>query len=252
MVYALNSLLRSRNDGLFYQSTFNGYAAPATKAKNLNMTKVASPDRTRKGQQTRERIKKGFHRALEHKNHRSITIEDICRESEIAVGGFYFHFKSQELLLQEVITEYFEDLSKQLESTISGRNVSESIEQAVEVFLKYYQERRGLTRCIQQLIRGGTETAHQWQEATTPTVRMLAKNIYNEGRHRSQEEALFLATSIIKLTTSALNIHYFFRKKEKSSGGLTSNEVMDLIINMCYRVVNIEAFQEDISILPQP
>ena len=73
-----------------------------------------------KGERTRHRIKAGFAALLERKSFASITIAEICRESDITVGGFYFHFASQDELLNEVMWEYSDGLGQALDEALKA------------------------------------------------------------------------------------------------------------------------------------
>ncbi|HEY3888124.1 MAG TPA: TetR/AcrR family transcriptional regulator, partial [Caulobacteraceae bacterium] len=125
-----------------------------------------------KGERTRQRIKQAFADLLGGKSFTSVTIADICRTSDITVGGFYFHFPSQEALLDEVMAEYLGGLLDDFEAALdNGAGLAEAV---CGAFLKAYSERVGLARTFQQLTRLRSDYAARWRLASEGAMARLA------------------------------------------------------------------------------
>ena len=204
--------------------------------------KAAKPEkgavRSSKGERTRERIKQGFVKALDERNHARVTIEDICRQADITVGGFYFHYQNQQLLLEEVIGEYVSALAASFEAATNPVDLSGSIEKIVNTFTNAYSEAPGLTRTFQQLVRTQTETAEIWRKAIAPCIEKLSNAILAEQAALSEEKANFLAASIVSLATLAFNPQYFLRSKRASATAQGADEVSQTVIALCRRLIS--------------
>ena len=127
-----------------------------------NPDAAAIPRSRSKGELTRERIKLGFIKALDSKSHLKITIDDICQNADITVGGFYFHFKNQQALLDEVVSDYITALVARLDAAVDENDLELSVTGIIDAFLSAYSEQEGLTRCFQQLVRTQTEFTRVW------------------------------------------------------------------------------------------
>ena len=188
-----------------------------------------------KGELTRERIKLGFIKALDSKNHLKITIDDICQNADITVGGFYFHFKNQQTLLDEVVSDYITALVARLDAAVDENDLELSVTGIIDAFLSAYSEQEGLTRCFQQLVRTQTAFTRIWQERSAPCTRRLARAIRRVRGGLSEQKSMFLAISIVTVATTALNVDYFTRAHKSGAGGRAS--IAATVTTMCQRMV---------------
>ena len=189
-----------------------------------------------KGELTRERIKRGFISALDSKNHLKVTIDDICQNADITVGGFYFHFKNQQILLDEVVSEYIAALVARLDAAIDD-DLDRSVQGIVDAFLSAYSEQEGLTRCFQQLVRTQTDFARVWQQQSAPCTQRLARAIRRARGGLSERKSTFLAISIVTVATTALNVDYFMRAHKPGATAESRASIAATVTAMCRRMV---------------
>jgi AcrR family transcriptional regulator len=165
-----------------------------------------------KGERTRQRIKAAFSELLEVKSFTSVTIADICRISEITVGGFYFHFASQEDLLDEVMAEYVERLIGEVDAALAGSRPEPAARAVCQAFLKAYSERSGLARTFQQLTRMRSDYAARWRSASEPAIARLGETLRLERPGLTAERARFLAYALVTMIISKLDLVYVYRE----------------------------------------
>ncbi|HEY5008254.1 MAG TPA: TetR/AcrR family transcriptional regulator [Caulobacteraceae bacterium] len=173
------------------------------------------PERARqgaKGERTRQRIKEAFADLLGGKSFTSVTIADICRTSDITVGGFYFHFPSQEALLDEVMAEYLGGLVGDFEAAVD-RTSAGLAEAVCGAFLKAYSERVGLARTFQQLTRMRADYAIRWRLASEGAKARLAMRLERARPDLAPERALFLAYALVTMIVSKLDLVYVYRDR---------------------------------------
>lgn len=174
----------------------------------------ATPERAERGRQgakgerTRARIKAAFADLLRAKGFAQVTIADICRSADITVGGFYFHFASQEALLDEAMAEYAADLMADLEAALAGEGFAERVTGA---FLAAYADRTGLARTFQQLTRMRADYAERWREASGPWMQSLASRLRQARPDLAEPQALFLAYALTAMITTRLDIVFVYR-----------------------------------------
>jgi AcrR family transcriptional regulator len=174
------------------------------------------PERARqgaKGERTKQRIKAAFAELLAARGFASITIADICRTSDITVGGFYFHYASQEDLLDEVMAEYIETLVGDFDAAIDDRRGAALAEAVCGAFLKAYSEQMGLARTFQQLTRMRADYAARWRAASEAGMRRLGASLAAERPDLAPDRALFLAYALVTMIMSKLDLVYVYRDR---------------------------------------
>ena len=68
----------------------------------------------------KDRIIHSAYELFSTKGYEKTTIEGIIKQAECSKGGFYHHFKSKEEILEVIISNYIEDLSKYFENIVSN------------------------------------------------------------------------------------------------------------------------------------
>jgi AcrR family transcriptional regulator len=191
----------------------------------MTATKPARTRQNNKGERTRERIKAAIAELLETKSFASVTIADICRTSDITVGGFYFHFASQEDLLDEVMTEYVDDLVASFAAALAEDRRSDLARAVCGAFLDAYSQRGGLARTFQQLTRMRSDYAERWRRASEGAIGRLGEILNLERPDLSPERSRFLGYALITMIMSKLDLVYVYREQTieaaaASRGGL--------------------------------
>jgi AcrR family transcriptional regulator len=172
-----------------------------------------------KGERTRLRIKAAFGELLEVKSFATVTIADICRTSDITVGGFYFHFASQEELLDEVMAEYVGDLISDVRAAMAEAR-DDALAQAVcGAFVGVYSQRAGLARTFQQLTRMRSDYAARWRQASEKTIAQLGEILAQERPDLSDERARFLGYALIIMIMSKLDLVYVYQEHAAGAAG---------------------------------
>ena len=196
-----------------------------TNAANLAPDKPERGRQGAKGERTRQRIKTAFADLLGVKSFTSVTIADICRTSDITVGGFYFHFASQEALLDEVMGEYLEALVGDFDAALEGDERGDLAAAVCGAFLKAYSERIGLARTFQQLTRMRTDYALRWRLASEVEMGKLAARLRTERPDLAPDRARFLAYGLVTMIVSRLDLVYVYRDRSGRTGS-TPREVL--------------------------
>lgn len=167
-----------------------------------------------KGERTRQRIKAAFAELLESKSFSSVTIADICRTADITVGGFYFHFASQDALLDEVMSEHIAALVGDLEAALDAPSAAGALAEAVcGAFIEAYATRVGLARTFLQLTRMRAEYAARWRTASGPAMRRLAVRLCAERADLAPPQGSFLAYALVTMIVSKLDLVYVYRDR---------------------------------------
>lgn len=168
-----------------------------------------------KGERTRARIKEAFCELLARKSFASLTISDICRTADITVGGLYFHFASQDALLDEVMWEYVDELGRALDEAMEakGERLADSVCAAL---VGAYQERNGLARTFQQLRRMRAAYAERWRAIIGPRIVRMAAILSRKRPDLSASKTMFLAHALMTMTVSQLDLAYVYGDRHRT------------------------------------
>jgi len=191
----------------------------------------------KKGARTRRRIKDAFAVLLERKSFASITVTDICRSAEMTVGGLYFHFKSQDALLDEVMHEYAEALWRRADHV---RKETGSIRQAraiCEVFLKGYELAPGVARAYHQLTRTRPDYTQAWRADSEPRITELVALLRGDRPDMAPRKARFLAYALVTMIVSQLDLAFSPRERTKTIMRAPRSEILQNLMLLWTRMV---------------
>ncbi len=176
----------------------------------------SSEERSNKGERTRARVKIAFSELLARKSFAAITISDICRTSDITVGGFYFHFANQDALLEEVMWEYADELGLALDRAMEAADAR--LANAIcAALVSAYQEQNGLARSFQQLRRTRAEYAARWRAVMGTRIVRLAVLLSRERPDLSPSKVTFLAHALITMVLSQLDLAYVYVDRRQTA-----------------------------------
>jgi len=192
---------------------------------------------SKKGDRTRERIKSAFSHLLDGKSFASITIADICQSADITVGGFYFHFGSQEELLDEVMVEHLARLVADVEAALAGADGDAVVAAVCRAFVSAYSERSGLARTFQRLTRMRADYAARWRQASAPTIVQLGAKLEAERPELAPPRARFLAYALITMIISKLDQVYVYKEYMGSKPGGRSDGLERDLVTIWLRMV---------------
>src|SRR5262245_59283539 len=85
--------------------------APAPRPELLAGEQLPSPPRQRRSLENRERVKAAALRLFSRNGYARTSIDDIAAEAELAVGGFYLHFRTKRQLLVALMDDFLHALS---------------------------------------------------------------------------------------------------------------------------------------------
>jgi AcrR family transcriptional regulator len=193
-----------------------------------------------KGERTRHRIKTGFAGLLERKSFASITIAEICRESDITVGGFYFHFASQDELLNEVMWEYSDSLGQALDEALKAGSGGRLASAFCNAFLIAYESQNGLARAFQQLTRMRLDYAARWRAANEPRIASLADILQGERPELKPDKARFLAHALVTMVMSQLDLTYVYRGPERRHVKPVREDVARNLVALWTRMTDVK------------
>lgn len=194
----------------------------------------------KKGARTRRRIKDAFATLLDKKSFASITVTEICRSAEMTVGGLYFHFKSQETLLDEVMAEYAEGLWKRVDHALKEAGFARQGRALCEAFFKTYELQPGVARAYHQLTRARLEYTQAWRTESEPRIAALAATVRGDRPEMLPRKARFLAYALMTMIVSQLDLIFSPRERARTSAQAARGEVLQRLVLSWSRLVTAE------------
>lgn len=112
-----------------------------------------------KGERTKELIKDTILKLVHDKGYPNIRLKDICEETGLTVGAFYFHYKDKDQALEEVAMQC---VVERLESTLVALDkpgLEQQIQAVIESFMRGYADPELVeqTRMIYFMVTNSTE-----------------------------------------------------------------------------------------------
>ena len=89
--------------------------------------KNAKNQREKQAYNTKKRVISTMMQLMTHKDFEKLSIRDICRESGISTGTFYYHFGSKENLLQKMYKDYCLEFEESVMEKLEGLDHVEKI-----------------------------------------------------------------------------------------------------------------------------
>jgi AcrR family transcriptional regulator len=161
-----------------------------TKARQ-GTAKTQGAPRSKKGQQTRERLVEASKKVFERDGFLEARIVDIAEEANLAPGGFYHYFDSKEQLFLEVAQRQEERLTAPPDGASAPSDISpmDRIRRANRLYLERYREEAALMGVIEQVSRYDEDvnaarmaTMKHFVERAERSIRGLQKEGYVDAR----------------------------------------------------------------------
>ena len=151
--------------------------AVARVRRNAVRTKPAAP-KTKRGRETRERLKTALVELLQERAYQEIRLEDITDRAGSRVSLFYHYFQSKADIAQEVLT----DMLESFKSEVGRRQKKEAdplstIHYANQRMVALYANNPGAMRCLIDSKDGAAPFAQTWRSITLDWNRRIASSI---------------------------------------------------------------------------
>jgi AcrR family transcriptional regulator len=129
------------------------------------------PVRSKKGEQTRSKIKAAARRALGRKLPADLQLVDVCRAAGVTVGAFYWHFANKEAVVEEVAIDVIGETFDKLRQ-IGGQDLYEAFYTVNAVFIGA-RDLKLLARTTYVLIRTSLPVYEVWWRARRGLIEQL-------------------------------------------------------------------------------
>lgn len=105
---------------------------------------------TPKGLQTRERILKASGRVFSRRGYAASGVADICKASDLAVGGFYRYFSGKEDVLKDIVADLGGKLSERLSSRPPAKTAEAEIRAVAERYFAFVEENKAFYQTLRE------------------------------------------------------------------------------------------------------
>lgn len=160
--------------------------------------RAPSPPKAEKdtrGERTRKKIKKTIARIVRRKDISEFTLADICSAAEITTGAFYFHFKSKEDAIEEMVADESHELYQSVLTGTSSDNLNLFLRDLVSSITSYHHTNKKLPRAMQVTINASPAAHDAWLSARRPLVDKMERLIAEARRAKglSTDSSRYLA-----------------------------------------------------------
>jgi len=165
--------------------------------KKQDVKQEAAPS-PRRGDRTRQQIKKAIAKLANNKDLSQITLAEICETAQLTTGALYFHFAGREEAIEEMVIDQVASLygAQLREPSDSFRTFVAKI---VDANTEFCIRNKQMPRVIATSIFTRPKVYAAWLEARDPVVHALRALIAEEraSHSLSMEEAPYLALFIL-------------------------------------------------------
>lgn len=155
-------------------------AAIATVARpvrrNAVVRKPAAPS-TKRGSETRERLKEAAARVLERIGYRALRLNDIAAEADVNVSLVYHYFSGKADITNEVLNDVIERLTVELPRQKGEGEPFEAILSANRHLIQLYERTPGLMRCLLHFDEEEVEFSQLYRRLSVDWNRRVARDI---------------------------------------------------------------------------
>jgi AcrR family transcriptional regulator len=155
-------------------------AAIATVARpvrrNAVVRKPAAPS-TKRGSETRERLKEAAARVLERIGYRALRLNDIAAEADVNVSLVYHYFSGKADITSEVLNDVIERLSAEAPRQKGEGDRFETILAANRHLIGLYERTPGLMRCLLHFDEEEAEFSQIYRRLSVDWNRRVARDI---------------------------------------------------------------------------
>ena len=162
-----------------------------------------------------------------------LSIADVCQSAGITVGGFYFHFRNLEQVVDELAIEFVERLQSGILEQMSGKAEdyipAVSLE-AAAIFCKH----SGVARALIQLTRTSDSHRNIWQQVYN-SIRLRQQALMEqEYRRFSAIEHSIVSHAVVIALFAELTRCYIFREGPRAD---SPKDVAQEVGEFCLRLV---------------
>ncbi len=143
---------------------------------NAVRTKPAAP-KTKRGQETRKRLKTALTKLLQERAYQEIRLEDITDQAGSRVSLFYHYFQSKADIAQEVLTDMLEAFKLEVGRRQKEADPLAMIHYANQRMVALYANNPGAMRCLIDSKDDPAPFTQTWRTITLDWNRRIAASI---------------------------------------------------------------------------
>ena len=155
--------------------------------------------------QTRRRIKDAVVLLLERSDYSQLSVANICDAADIAVGGFYFHFKNKEEAIAEVFDQHYSSLWESLRVSSKYGDLFSAVHHANLAFVRAVSSHPGVSRCFNQYAALDQDLVRLWEASAKQWAREFAASVAdNPAVIAASEDEAFLQIYVLLGCTDSM------------------------------------------------
>ena len=169
-----------------------GASKLSTRRSNAVLVKPPQPT-TKRGQDTRERLKLSLNILLQTRSYHEIGIRDITKKADLPIGVFYRYFQGKADITQEVLEEILSKFVSKVVGRSKGGKEITAIHYANQCMVALYSENPGAMRCLVEVRERGTPFENMWRRLTLDWNLRIAASIKNQFPGSDEDGATYVA-----------------------------------------------------------
>lgn len=189
-----------------------------------------------RGLRTRNKIKQAARKLLNERGFRSMRVEDITQEAEVAYGLFYRYFHDLREITHELCIEIFEQINKDavaLPFTLDPYDWIYAIHLSA---VKPFAENPGVLACMFELSKDFDEFGDIWKTAAHEWNLQVAKFLQKVAKFPKQR-ARQMAFALGAMTEGVIYQTLIRHTEDLIKMGKSAEDIAEIIAVMWYRAI---------------
>ncbi len=209
--------------------------------RNAVNRKPSAPT-TRRGSQTRDKLKEACVRVLERMGYRAMRLADIAEEAEVNVSLLYHYFTGKADLTHEILAELLDQRKVRDLIGPATDDRFDAILRANQLVTRTYAETPGLMRCLLHFDEEEAEFSKLYQKISNDWSQRVARDIARRcpDSPLSENERLMIAYALGGMVDNFLFEKYVDRNPDFATSFTTQEEVSRFLSIIWYRALYLE------------
>jgi TetR/AcrR family transcriptional regulator, ethionamide resistance regulator len=211
--------------------------APSPRQRRNSVTREIVSPTTKRGSQTRERLKEAAKTTLERIGYRNMRLSDIADEAGVNMSLLYHYWRGKAEITHEILQELIQSLSDS-GSAVSGKaSPFASILAANRIVVETYEKSPGLMRCLLHFDEEEVDFSVLYRDVSHHWNSKIAASMERHYPNSNARERLMIAYALGGMVDSFLFELYVDRNPALIENFASSEDVARFLAILWYRAV---------------
>lgn len=196
----------------------------------------------KKADRTRQQLLEAALRVIGRKGFAAATVDEIVREAGVSKGVAYYHFKSKESLVENIIAQEIATIESLLKDVVDREgDPMRALVSMLQAFAEHLFDHQDLARLLStEIWRGGRAWSQQMRSGLQSVIDMVAQELQRGkemGTIREEVDSTFAAASIVGMVV----VDAMYYLDDEGDVRLGRDEFIERVRNFVHHALAVSA-----------